>query len=78
MRTIARAALSLILSMTTAYAAPAKDRACTTADIRRFEVMMGGIKAGETRTDPRFQISLHYLGTKIVAGVCHVKIRPVE
>jgi hypothetical protein len=65
-----------------ARGAAAADRACTPADIARFERIIGGapgpIKPGETRTDPRFQMSLRYLGTRIVAGVCDVKIRPVN
>ena len=76
MNRLAIAAALIVMSMRAAYSAQMHDRACTAADIRRFEAMLGGIKAGATRTDPRFQISIRYLGTKIVAGVCHVQIRP--
>ena len=78
MSRLAIAAALVVVGMRAAYAAQIKDRACTAADIRRFEAMMGGIKTGATRTDPRFQISIRYLGTKIVAGICHVQIRPAD
>jgi len=38
----------------------------------------GPIKPGETRTDPRFQVTVRYLGTSIVAGICNVKVSPVN
>ena len=76
MSRFAIAAACVTLSLIAAHPVQAKDRACTFADVRRFEAMLGGIKPGETRTDPRFAISLRYLGTTIVAGVCHVQIRP--
>jgi hypothetical protein len=53
-----------------------KDRACTLADVARFEAMLGGIRKGEYRTDPRFAVSIHYLGTSIVGGTCNVALRP--
>jgi hypothetical protein len=56
----------------------AKDRACTAADVARFEAMLGGIRKGEYRTDPRFQITIHYLGTAIVGGTCEVALRPAD
>ena len=59
-------------------AADAKDRACTRTDVARFEAMMGGTRAGQYRTDPRFQITLHYLGTRIVHGVCNVQLAPAD
>jgi hypothetical protein len=52
------------------------DRVCTPADVARFEAMLGGIRRGEYRTDPRFQITVHYLGTSIVSGTCNVALRP--
>ena len=59
-----------------ARARGAGDRVCTPADIARFEAMLGGIRRGEYRTDPRFQITVHYLGTSIVGGTCNVALRP--
>jgi hypothetical protein len=82
---IRRAALILALILGTlifaAIKARAADRACTPADIARFEWMVGGgmqpIKPGQYRTDPRFQVTVHYLGTSIGKdGVCNIRLRP--
>lgn len=54
------------------------DRACTSADVARFEAMLGGIRKGEYRTDPRFAVTIHYLGTSIVDGTCEVALRPAD
>jgi hypothetical protein len=54
----------------------ANDRVCTPADVARFEAMLGGIRKGQYRTDPRFQVTVHYLGTSIVGGTCNVALRP--
>lgn len=54
------------------------DRACTSADVARFEAMLGGIRKGEYRSDPRFQVTIHYLGTAIVDGTCEVALRPAD
>lgn len=56
----------------------AKDRVCTPVDVARFERMLGGVQKGEYRTDPRFQITVHYLGTTIVKGTCNVRLRPAD
>jgi len=52
------------------------DRACTAADVSRFEQMFGG--RGSYHSDPRFQITIHYLGTSVSNGVCYVAIRPAS
>ena len=54
------------------------DRVCTAADVTRFEFMLGGIRRGEYRTDPRFAVTVHYLGTSIVNGTCNVALRPAD
>jgi hypothetical protein len=54
------------------------DRVCTAADVTRFEAMLGGIRRGEYRTDPRFAVTVHYLGTSIVNGTCNVALRPAD
>jgi hypothetical protein len=61
-----------------ARARGAGDRVCTPADVARFEAMLGGIHRGEYRTDPRFQVTVHYLGTSIVGGTCNVALRPAD
>ncbi len=55
-----------------------KDRACTWADVARFEAMLGGIRKGEYRSDPRFAVTIHYLGTAIIDGTCEVALRPAD
>jgi hypothetical protein len=54
------------------------DRVCTPADIARIEAMLGGIRKGQYRTDPRFQVTVHYLGTSIVGGTCNIALRPAD
>jgi hypothetical protein len=54
------------------------DRVCTAADVTRFEAMLGGIRRGEYRTDPRFAVTIHYLGTSIVNGTCSVALRTAD
>jgi hypothetical protein len=83
MRHIALAATALLALAGTANAKDAakgatKDRACTFADIARFERMLGGIREGQYRTDPRFLITVHYLGTTIVKGTCNIRLRPAD
>lgn len=56
----------------------AEDRPCTAADVVRFEAMLGGIHKGEYRSDPRFAVTIHYLGTAIVDGTCEVALRPAD
>jgi len=52
------------------------DRRCTAADVRRFE-MIFGVTPGAFKSDPRFQVTLHYLGTVVSKnGICQVLIRP--
>jgi hypothetical protein len=51
------------------------DRPCTQADIARFETMF---PRGSYHSDPRTQMTLHYLYTKVVNGVCYVAIRPAR
>lgn len=78
--------LGVLTGMTVAglpacLAAAAKDRACTQADIKRFEAMIVPnkvIKAGDYVTDPFRQITTHYLGTVVKDGVCNVQLKPVE
>jgi hypothetical protein len=80
------AALALLLMADVADAKSTKnrtsdhaaDRACTSADVARFEAMLGGIRKGEYRSDPRFQVTIHYLGTAIVGGTCEVAVRPAD
>jgi hypothetical protein len=54
------------------------DRVCTAADVVRFEAMLGGIRSGQYRTDPRFAVTVHYLGTTIVNGTCNIALRPAD
>ncbi len=53
----------------------AADRPCTQADVARFETMF---PRGSYHTDPRTQMTLHYLGTKVVHGTCLVAVRPAH
>ncbi len=53
----------------------AADRACTQADVARFEMMF---PRGSYHADPRTQTTFHYLGTKVVNGTCMVAIRPAS
>lgn len=73
-----RAALVMIALLALAGVAHAKDRAkdriCTPADVARFEGMFG-LHKGQYRTDPRFAVTIHYLGTAIVKGTCNVQLR---
>jgi hypothetical protein len=80
-----RLALAAVL-VTLAATADAKDRitghvadrVCTPADVTRFEHIFGSLQKGEYRADPRFQVTIHYLGTTIVDGTCHVRLRPAD
>ena len=54
------------------------DRPCTAADVARFEAMLGGLRKGEYRSDSRFAVTIHYLGTAIVDGTCEVALRPAD
>jgi hypothetical protein len=66
--------LLLVLShCVNAYAAA--DRPCTQADVARFEAMF---PRGSYHSDPRTQMTLHYLGTKVVNGTCLIAIRPAS
>jgi hypothetical protein len=71
------ALLALLISVVMAFAQGVKDRACTSADIARVEAMIG-VKRGGYAHDPRFQLTIHYLGTAISNGMCVVRIKPVE
>jgi len=63
----------VLLSCGSAHAA---DRRCTKADVARFEQMFGG--RGSYHSDPRFQVTIHYLGTSVSKGVCYVALRPAS
>jgi hypothetical protein len=68
----------LLIMFAVSHAGELKDRACTAADVKRFEMMFGASPGGY-RTDVRFQVTVHYLGTAIGRnGVCNVQLRPVN
>jgi hypothetical protein len=76
MSRVALVAIALLALAGTAHAKDrAKDHICTPADVARFEAMLGGIRKGQYRTDPRFSLTIHYLGTAIVKGTCNVALR---
>jgi hypothetical protein len=52
------------------------DRACTRADVARFERMFGG--RGSYHADPRLGLTVHYLGTFVSKGTCNVRVRPAD
>jgi hypothetical protein len=79
MRPVAFAAITLLACVGTACAKAriedrAKDRGCTPVDVARFESMFG-LRQGQYRSDPRFAVTIHYLGTVIVRGTCNVRLR---
>lgn len=71
-----------VLALAITGVAHAKDRACTKADIVRYQMMLGQfgrpIAAGDYIHDVRFNTTAHFLGVKIQNGVCNVQIKPVE
>jgi hypothetical protein len=75
MRSAGLAAMALLVLTGVACAKDrAKDRICTPADVARFEGMFG-LHRGQYRTDPRFAVTVHYLGTAIANGTCNVQLR---
>jgi hypothetical protein len=75
MRRVALAAIALLALAGVACAKDrTKDRICTPADVARFEGMFG-LQRGQYHTDPRFAVTIHYLGTAIANGTCNVQLR---
>jgi hypothetical protein len=61
-----------------AVAANAKTRACTTDDVRRYEMLLGVTKGG-LKTIPQLGFTIQYLGTeRRDDGVCAVLVRRVD
>lgn len=79
MRRVALAAIALLALAGVACAKDhtrdrSKDRICMPADVVRFEGMFG-LHKGQYRTDPRFAVTIHYLGTAIANGICNIQLR---